>query len=187
MIRRLRSEQGFGLVELLAAMVLIEIAIFALFAAFTAGTLSTSRAGRTSSATVVGEKQLELYRAMLYEDIGLSSTALGSADGMHTGDPAWSEGTQFASTACASSSAPECQPVQAAVTGPDGRSYRVDTYVRELTPGAGGIQQGRNVKRVTVVVRWNGNLAATPLARLTTTFDRWTGCIEGSTLPAEQC
>jgi hypothetical protein len=59
-----------------------------------------------------------------------------------------------------------CSPVVAActpsqvVTGPDGRSYRVDTFMVWSTPAGGA-----PVKQVTVVVRKSG--ATRTLARVT--------------------
>ena len=68
---RLRSERGMGLIELLIAMTVLQIAIFAIFAMMQAGALAILRASRVSAATAMGEQQLELYRGLLYRDIGL--------------------------------------------------------------------------------------------------------------------
>jgi hypothetical protein len=61
------------------------------------------------------------------------------------------------------------------VTGADGLAYRVDTYIRSVTPAS-----GRATKRVTVTVRRENNLSASPLAKLTAIFDLSTGCVVGS-------
>ena len=71
---------------------------------------------------------------------------------------------------------PECTPQQDTVAGPDGNNYRVDSYVRTVT-----VTSGRDVKRVTVVVRRANDLTVPPLARLTHRFDLATGCLPGST------
>lgn len=177
MVARLRRQDGFGLVELLIAIVVLNIAIFAMFSAFNAGTFSILRAGRTATGTVVAERQLELYRAMLWRNIGLHPTLITAAasDSVHVSDAAAAD-AQTANASC-TTSAPECQPIQSTVTGPDGSSYRIDTYVSTLAAVTGG----RSVKRVTVVVRRADDLAAAPLARLQTTFDRSTGCVFAST------
>jgi hypothetical protein len=53
------------------------------------------------------------------------------------------------------------------VTGPDHRSYRVDTYITYVTP-----TDGRQIKQVFVVVR-NAALTTLPiLARNASTFDQ---------------
>jgi type II secretory pathway pseudopilin PulG len=192
---RLRSERGMGLIELLIAMTVLQIAIFAVFAMMQAGALSILRSSRVSAATATGERQMELYRGLLYRDVGLSTALIGTAaldathtgtDGLYAGDNAadateWNGGTQVDPAAavppsvwCASSP-PECMPIRT-VAGPDGNDYRLDSYVRSVTPAS-----GRPVKRVTVVVRRADDLSAAPLARLTHSFDLATGCVPGST------
>jgi type II secretory pathway pseudopilin PulG len=179
-----------GLIELLIAMTVLQIAIFAIFAMMQAGALSILRASRVSAATATGERQMELYRGLLYRDIGLSTGGVAAAasdathtgtDGLFTGDNSadateWNGGSQVtpASTWCATSR-PECTPQQDTVTGPDGKNYRLDSYVRTVT-----VASGRDVKRVTVVVRRADDLTAAPLARLTHSFDLATGCIPGN-------
>ncbi len=178
MIERLRREDGLGLVELLMTMVILNIAIFALFAMLNAGVLSISRASRTSTASVLAEKQLEMYRSLLYKDIGLHASLVAAAgDSIHVSDATeWNAGSQVtvASPSC-TAALDRCQPIRTGVTGPDGLAYRLDTYVRSVTPAA-----GRATKRVTVTVRRENNLAANPLAKLTAIFDLSTGCVVGS-------
>jgi type II secretory pathway pseudopilin PulG len=181
LIARLRCERGMGLVELLIALAVLQIGILGLFAMFNAGSLSILRASRASAATVVAEKQIERYRGLLYTDVGLSQAelAVAATDSLHTGDLEWgSVDSQVLpmvppSTWCATTR-PECSPIQASVTGPDGRSYRVDTYIRALGPAS-----GRVGKRITVVVRRSDEPTRPPLARLTHHFDLATGCIPG--------
>jgi hypothetical protein len=54
------------------------------------------------------------------------------------------------------------------VTGPDGRAYRVDTYVVSQTPPT-----GRTVRLVTIVVRRSADLRE--LARVSSSFDQSSG------------
>lgn len=180
-----RDERGFGLVELLISMTILVIAVFAMYTAFDAGALALLRSSRTSTAATIGEKQLELYRGMLWSNIGLraagpNGSGLDSTDGTHQGDSDWvSQTAQTAAANCSSSSAPECQPTQSNITGPDGFKYRTDTYVRTLTAAGGGVYNGRDVKRVAVTVRKQEDQTKL-LARVATTFDRATGC-DGTT------
>ena len=168
-----------GLIELLIALTVLQIAIFAVFATLNAGGLALIRASRVSSATVAGDRQIELYRGLLYNDIGLSATELvtSATDATHTSESTeWSGvGSQVVpinppSTWCLTTR-PECSPMQT-VTGPDGRNYRLDTYITSFTPPS-----GRSVKRVTVVVRRADDLTIDPLARVTANFDTSTGCL----------
>jgi type II secretory pathway pseudopilin PulG len=176
-IRRGGEEAGFGLIELVIALAILNVVILALFATFNAGGLALQRSGRISTAETLADKQMELYRASLFSGIGLENTLLAAASGdaTHTGDAAWvSMGSQLASGSC-TTALDECKPIQTNLTGPDNRNYRVDTYARQLTSGTGGVVGGRDVKRVTVVVR--GLSDNKVLARLSSTFDQATGCL----------
>jgi type II secretory pathway pseudopilin PulG len=64
LVRRLRAEDGFGLLELLIAMIVLNIGIFALVGTFNAGTVAVGRAGSVASATALAEKQMETYRSL---------------------------------------------------------------------------------------------------------------------------
>lgn len=175
MRERLRQEDGIGLVELVLALALINVALLAMVAAFNGGALSILRASRTTSAAVMAEKQMELYRSLVYVNIGLDSSLVSAAatDTLHTAETTeWAGGSQVVpANGWCTTTKTECKPVQASVTGPDGRSYRIDTYIRSVTPAS-----GRPVKRVTVAVRRAGSTGA-PLAQLQSAFDTATGCV----------
>jgi type II secretory pathway pseudopilin PulG len=172
---RLRSERGFGLIELLMAMVMLNIGILAIVAAFNSSIFALNRASRASTASALADSQMELYRAIKYDSIALDSTALGSVDNTYKCDSALGascpNSTSGEVTAtCLSSPLPnECNPSRS-VTGADRKSYRIDTYIVMTTP-----TNGRPLKSVTVVVRDGSNLSARPYARATTTFDASTG------------
>src|SRR6185312_14631687 len=61
---RLRSEQGFGLIELLMAMVMLNIGILAVVAAFNSGIFALNRASRITTASALADSQMEAYRAL---------------------------------------------------------------------------------------------------------------------------
>jgi len=61
---RLRDESGFGLLELLVALTMLNIALFATLSAFGSSTVAIARAGRVSAATAVADKQMEIYRSL---------------------------------------------------------------------------------------------------------------------------
>jgi len=52
------------MLELLIAMLVLNIGIFALVGVFNAGTVAVSRAGSISSATTVADRQMEVYRSL---------------------------------------------------------------------------------------------------------------------------
>lgn len=175
---RVRSEEGFGLIELLVSMMMLNIGILAIVAAFNSGALALKRAGEVSTASVVADKQMELYRALKYTEIALDSTAVASAntdttyqcDTANKVNPAGACGganQQVQQLKTCGTLTPQCNPRQT-VRGPDQRSYRVDTYVVSQTPPT-----GRAVKLVTIVVRRNVDLRM--LVRVSSSFDQSSG------------
>jgi len=172
MRRIAKDEGGQGIMELVIAIAVINVAILAMFAMFQAGALSVLRASRTSNGAVVAERQAELYRAMLYKDIQLNDGLVTSAasDSLHTAASEWGSSTAQVKAATCTNTLPECKPIQSSVTGADGRAYRVDTYIQVVTPSS-----GRAGKQVTVVVRLASDTSRV-LAKLTTNYDLATGC-----------
>ena len=174
----LRSEEGFGLIELLISMMMLNIGLLAIVAAFNSGAIALKSAGEVSTASVLSDKQMELYRALKYTEIALDTSAVATAntdttyqcDLANKVDPDGSCGggnqqTQEQKT-CATMT-PQCNPRQT-VRGPDQRSYRVDTYVVAQAPPT-----GRTVKLVTIVVRRGSDLHV--LARVSSSFDQSSG------------
>jgi type II secretory pathway pseudopilin PulG len=172
---RLRSEAGFGLIELLMAMVILNIGILAIVAAFSSSQFALNRASKISTASALADSQMELFRAIKYDSIALDSTALGSVDNTYKCDVALGASCPNSTsgevtTTCSGSPLPnQCIPSRS-VTGADRKNYRVDTYITTTTP-----TNGRSLKLVTVVVRDSRNLSGRPLARVGSTFDQSTG------------
>jgi type II secretory pathway pseudopilin PulG len=171
--RRLRQEAGFGLIELLMAMTILNVGILAVVAGFNSGIVALRRSGAISTGTVLADKQMELYRALTYGSIALDSSSI-PATTPYTSDPAWAS-TQVTTT-CATPIPPECNASQV-TTGPDHHTYRVDTFIvndnpaTTYTPPSGSAHAAtRTLRKVTVVVR-DGTNTNKVLARETSTFD----------------
>ena len=140
MLRRLvTGDGGFGLLELLIAMTVMTIGIMAIVAGFSSGLIALNSASRASTAGVLADKQMEAYRALPYTKIALKASLVSAAASPYTTDTSYQStsltDTLLASTTDAydgsycSSSPATCQPVQSSVTGADGRTYRVDSYI----------------------------------------------------------
>lgn len=164
---RVRSEEsGIALVELLVAMSILAIAIAAQLGVFASSMISIQTAGMRGTAVTLAEIQMERYRALPYTCVYLSSVP---SDTVYTSDPAYSS-TQVTGSSCAPYESPTSEATTASrvVTGPDRRSYRVDTYIVSQTPSG-----GRPVKTVTVVVRaLRAGEVDRVLARQASTFDQ---------------
>ena len=164
------GEDGFGLIELLIAMTMLAIGILAVFAMFESGIRSATRASHVTTAGALADREMENYRAIRYDSIGLDDTQVLAAAASYASDPAYqaSASSRVALAACGTAPCTTEVPVQA-LTGADGRSYRVDTYVTWQSVGA-----GRNVKLVTIVVRDGSDVTKT-WARTASSFDESTG------------
>jgi prepilin-type N-terminal cleavage/methylation domain-containing protein len=172
--RRLRAEAGFGLIELLIAMTVLSIGILALFAMFESGIRSVTRASTVTTAAALADREMEGYRAIKYSNIGLPDdlvTAAAASTPPYGTDAAYTSvtGNRVALAACGTSPCTSKTPVQT-LTGADGKSYRVDTYITWQAVGA-----GRQVKLVTIVVRDAANPTGQSWARTASAFDESTG------------
>lgn len=165
---RLRSDAGFGLVEMVIALTLLSVGMFALIATYSSGSTALLRASRIGSAGVVADTQMERYRALRYDEIGLDVSSIPtSGDYVAAGTPYSSVLSPVALSPCTTA---EICSASRSVTGPDGRSYQVDVYMYWVTPTG-----GRATKRVAVVVRDDVD-GDRILARQVSTFDLYAGC-----------
>jgi type II secretory pathway pseudopilin PulG len=155
----------------------LAVALLALVAALSSGALALRRASQTSTAAALANQQMELYRGLKYCSIRLDDASIpGSTP--YTSDSAWSAlqvldtvvcGVPPNPTTCPAGPPNECDASRD-VTGPDGRRYRVDTYIVPETPTG-----GRELKRVTVVVRNGDTPTVRGLSRTSSKFDQSTG------------
>lgn len=177
---RARDESGFGLLELLMAIVLLNVGILAIVAAFSSGNAALARASRISTGAALANKQMEVYRGIRYGNIAFATTewSAATADSTYTADAVYQQNmaspTPPKALVSTVSSCPANMPANACdpsytTTGPDRRSYRVDTYLYYDTPS-----YGQQLKTITVVVR-NPENPTRSWSRVSSTFDPSTG------------
>jgi type II secretory pathway pseudopilin PulG len=175
---RLRAEDGFGLMELLIAMVILNVALMVLVISFSSAGVALARASRVSTGGVIADSQMERFRGMTFAWIGVDTSA--ATDATYKADVACVTDSTCSNTApTAGASACQsggtvytqfplnCVPSQS-ITGPDGRTYRLDTYVRNIQSVV--IGNPRSTKLVTIVVR-NPTANNAVLAREESDFD----------------
>ena len=168
------------MLELLMAMVMLNVGILAVVAAFSSGNAALYRASRTSTAGALANKQMEAYRGLKYENIVFVTSEWTSAiaNSTYTGDTVYQTNMSnpvaphalvaTVSTCPANVPATACDPSYT-TTGADHRSYRVDTYLYYDTPTS-----GQQLRAVTVVIRNPDDLTRV-FARVSSTFDSSTG------------
>lgn len=160
-MQRLRKDDGFMLVELLVASVVLSIALLALMAVYDSSFISLHKAAQKTAAATLAQNQLELFSALSYDSIGLDAGSLTAAQGdsTYTRDEAGltpSGGSDVTLTDACSET--QCLPVQT-LTGSDRRSYTVETFIRDV--GDLGYS-GRLERLVSVIVR-DPNSAGSPI------------------------
>jgi type II secretory pathway pseudopilin PulG len=198
---RLRSQSGQGMIELVASLTVLAVAIAALVSLMAVGAVTLQRADQKGTAATLADKQLEVYRGSGYVDIRLDATAVNAISASNAYVTAHSsDSTIPARVTCSSSSGasgtpsgclvvggvtpetacpgvatdpPACLPIQT-VVGPDHRTYEIDTYIQYATPSAGVIT-GRQLKQVLVVVRDPNRPGSPIIARNGSSFDQ-SGC-----------
>jgi Tfp pilus assembly protein PilE len=170
-----RDDGGFGLIELIIALTVLNIGILATVAALNSGAIALQRASKISTASALADAQLEQFRGLQNTMIGLYDTAAADADLTYRNDVARGYGndTMFAVASCTGTTFPvACDPIQVVegASSPDAKRYRIDTYVVEKAPSG----TSRVLKIVTVVVR-DGSDLTKALVRAQSTFDASTG------------
>lgn len=146
------------LVELLVASVLLSVGVLAAMAVYDSSFISLHKAAQKTAAATLAQNQLELYSALVFNNVGLDPTSLSAAkaNSTYAADEASlipAGGADVAlSSACSQT---QCLPIQT-LTGDDHKSYTVETFIRDVsgvsyvdtTTGA-----NRSERFVTVIVR----------------------------------
>ena len=171
-LRARNEESGFGLIELLMSMTILNVGILALIAAFQSGAFALKRASALSTAAAIADIQLERYRGYKYCGILFAPSDVASLDSTYTGDTVAYTGTPLTPAndpKCTTATAPADSKPSLTITGPDSQPYRVDVYI-----AADSVASARPLKRVTVVIR-DGRTNSKVYARVASTFDEATG------------
>ena len=174
-----RAEDGSLLIELVIAMSVLSIAIGALLAVFASSMLSLRRATVQGTALTLADRQIEVFKTLLYADIKIDGTTIpvsvsdpyNTANASDSTVPPASPQVTGGTVGAAACTLPANAQHECAVqtwNGPDGRQYRIDTYVVAVTPPS-----GRPGKEVTVAVRRieGGVVSSKITARATSAFD----------------
>lgn len=176
---RLAAEDGFGLIELMAALVVLTIALLALAAGYDEAFLSLHRSSQKTVAAQLANQQLELYRALPYASIGLDEATLAavtSSDSTYAADHASIGAADPVGTAdttiAGCGTAPNCLPIRT-VVGSDHRDYRIETFIRDAPETVTGVSWSERL--ITVIVQDADTAGLPELLRLTTGFDRDAG------------
>jgi type II secretory pathway pseudopilin PulG len=185
------DQDGFLLVELVVATIVLSIALLALMAGYDSAFVSIRKASQKSAAAALANAQLELYASLPYAQIGLDQAttddvgdstspdydSLYATNALLAGDSGVLNGVPYHDpdgvvnevTISGCGTAASCLPIQT-LAGSDGHSYRVETFVRDVTEQTSNISWA--TRNVWVIVRDPSKPGDPQLLQLHTAFDR---------------
>ncbi len=166
-VLRLRRAEGSMLVELLIAMTFLAIAVGALISVYASSIFSLRHASIEGNALTLADKQMETFKTLPYSSIGIDTSTIPGSGLYITSPPSNLTSTQKASISSGQVSGGTL-PATQTVTGPDNRTYEIDTYVFK-TSAASGYEE---YLQATVAVRLVSNGTAGSIrAQSTSAFD----------------
>jgi len=172
---RLADDSGSMLLELVLTLVFIAVAVGALMSVFASSMISLRNAGISGTAQTLVERQMEVYKTLPYPSLRLSAETIPDGSDVYVTRPPATVSMGFVSVTGGTTSASACVSPEHAraecakqtFPGPDGRTYRVDSYVIAATPSG-----GRPGVKITVAVRLMSGSTPGPIkAQTTSAFD----------------
>jgi len=137
---RARHEHGFGMIELLASMTVMLIGIFAVFAVFQAGIVQIRRASTITTTAAVADAEMEKFRAVRYDSIGLANSDVAAADSTYTSESVYKADTAPATTLASAMTVSQLTISVASASGfPSAAPYivMIDSELILVSGGAG--------------------------------------------------
>lgn len=123
---RARSQRGFGMIELMAAMTIVSIGVLAVYGMFQSGIVQIRRASTITTAAALADAEMERFRAVKYDVLGLVDADVLAADAAYTSDSAYRADTDPATTLQAAADASQTSiTVSSATDFPPGAPFLV--------------------------------------------------------------
>lgn len=177
-VARMRSraacESGVMLLELLMAMTILAIAVGAFMSLYASSAVSLRTASVSGNALMLVQRQMETYRTLIYADLGVSAATVPAGGTTYFTARPSAVPSGFTNINAGATTSAECvAPVdplsgcaRQTITGPDNRSYILDSYVIAQTPSG-----GRAGRQISVVARLSSDTAGAIRAQVTSAFD----------------
>src|SRR5688572_16467298 len=126
------------MVELLAAITILAVGLMAVFVMFQTGLTQIRRASTTTTAAALADTEMEKYRAIKYESLGLDDTDAIGADSTYKNDSAYRAETSPSTTLASAITATQTSVAVGSATGfPTFAPYlaKVDSELLLVTAG----------------------------------------------------
>ena len=133
------TEAGFGMIELLCALTVMSAGILAVFAMLQSGAIQIKRASTISTAAALADTEMEKFRAIKFNAIGLDDAVVAAADASYASGAAYMTDTPTTSLTASLTSSATTMTVASAGGFPTVTPFRVkiDNEVVLVTAGAG--------------------------------------------------
>jgi hypothetical protein len=105
------------MVELLAAITVLAVGLMAVFAMYQTGLMQIRRASTITTAAALGDAEMEKFRAIKYESLGLDNTDVNAADSTYASDSAYRADTSPSTTLTAGMTVDQTLIVVASASG----------------------------------------------------------------------
>jgi len=166
-------EAGQGLIELLIAVTVMSVGVLALFAMFESGLVQLRHASSVTTAAALADSEMEKYRALQYDAIGLTATGITGADSVYKADTAYMAETSPTTTLNGGITATTITVVVSSTTGfPSTPPFRVkiDNEDMLVVTVSGTTWTMQDTNGDTVRVAQDGTTAATHSTGATVTL-----------------
>jgi len=136
---RVRDAAGFGMIELLCALTVMSAGVLAVFAMLESGAVQIKRASNISTAAALADTEMEKFRAIKFNAIGLNDTNVAAADSMYTSDAAFRTDTPSTTLTASLTTTSTTMTVTSGSGFPTSAPFRVkiDDEIVLVTAGAG--------------------------------------------------
>jgi hypothetical protein len=154
------------MVELLAAITVLAVGLMAVFVMFQTGLTQIRRASTITTAGALGDTEMEKYRAIKYESLGLDNTDVDAADALYTSDSAYRGDSSPSTTLAAGVTAAQTSITVASASGfPTVAPYLVQIDSELLLVNAGVGTTTWTVKRGQMGTTAATHAAAAPVTQ----------------------
>ncbi len=136
LIARLEDESATMLVELLISMTFLAVAVGALISVYSASLFSLRHSSIEGNALTLADKQMETFKTLPYASIAIDATTVPGT-GLYVTDPPPNLTSGQQASITSGQVGGGTIPATQTVTGPDNRTYEIDTYVFKTPTNAG--------------------------------------------------
>ena len=153
------------MVELLAAITVLAVGLMAVYAMYQTGLMQIRRASTITTAAALGDAEMEKFRAIKYESLGLDNTDVDAADATYASDPAYRADASPSTTLAAGMTVAQTSITVASASG----FPTVAPYLVQIDSELVLVDSGAGTTTWTVKRGQNGTTAATHASAATVT------------------